>query len=156
LVLTRQHVPTLDRTRFAGAEGLRRGAYILSDAPNAKPDLILIATGSEVALVLQAAAVLRGEGIAVRCVSMPCWELFEALPPEQREHVLPAAVRARVAVELGVAQGWHRWVGDAGAVLSVERFGASAPAATLLREYGFTVEAVCAKAREVLAGVARG
>jgi transketolase len=86
---------------------------------------------------------------------MPCWELFEALPPEQRERVLPAAVRARVAVELGVAQGWHRWVGDAGAVVSVERFGASAPAKTLLREYGFTVEAVCAKAREVLAALKR-
>jgi transketolase len=156
LALTRQEVPTLDRATLASAEGLRQGAYVLDDGGADAPELILIGTGSEVALVLQAAAVLRGEGIAVRCVSMPCWELFEALPPEQREHVLPAAVRARVAVELGVAQGWHRWVGDAGAVLSVERFGASAPAATLLREYGFTVEAVCAKARDVLAGVARG
>jgi transketolase len=156
LALTRQEVPTLDRAMLAPADGLRQGAYVLDDGGAETPQLILIGTGSEVALVLQAAAVLRGEGIAVRCVSMPCWELFEALPPEQRERVLPAAVRARVAVELGVAQGWHRWVGDAGAVLSVERFGASAPAATLLREYGFTVEAVCAKAREVLAGLARG
>jgi transketolase len=154
LALTRQEVPTLDRATLASADGLRQGAYVLDDGGAGAPQLILIGTGSEVALVLQAAAVLRGEGLAVRCVSMPCWELFEALPPEQRERVLPAAVRARVAVELGVAQGWHRWVGDAGAVVSVERFGASAPAATLLREYGFTVEAVCAKARDVLAGVA--
>jgi transketolase len=155
LALTRQEVPTLDRAMLAPADGLRQGAYVLDDGGAETPQLILIGTGSEVALVLQAAAVLRGEGIAVRCVSMPCWELFEALPPEHRERVLPAAVRARVAVELGVAQGWHRWVGDAGAVVSVERFGASAPAKTLLREYGFTVEAVCAKAREVLAALKR-
>jgi transketolase len=156
LALTRQEVPTLDRGSLASADGLRQGAYVLDDGGADSPQLILIGTGSEVALVLQAAAVLRGEGIAVRCVSMPCWELFEALPAEQRERVLPAAVRARVAVELGVAQGWHRWVGDAGAAVSVERFGASAPAATVLREYGFTVEVVCARAREVLAGLARG
>jgi transketolase len=156
LALTRQEVPTLDRGTLAAAEGLRQGAYVLDDGGADAPGLILIGTGSEVALVLQAAAVLRGEGIAVRCVSMPCWELFDALPAAERERVLPRAVRARVAVELGVAQGWHRYVGDAGAVLSVERFGASAPSATVVREYGFTVEAVCTKAREVLAALAAG
>jgi transketolase len=156
LALTRQEVPTLDRGTLAAAEGLRQGAYVLDDGGADAPGLILIGTGSEVALVLQAAAVLRGEGIAVRCVSMPCWKLFDALPAAERERVLPRAVRARVAVELGVAQGWHRYVGDAGAVLSVERFGASAPSATVVREYGFTVEAVCTKAREVLAALAAG
>ena len=154
LALTRQEAPTLDRTKLASADGLRQGAYVLDDGGASAPQLILIGTGSEVSLVLQAAQVLRGEGIAVRCVSMPCWELFEAQPREQRERVLPNSVRARVAVELGVAQGWHRYVGDAGGVVSVEVFGASAPSATVVREYGFTVEAVCAKAREVLAGLA--
>jgi transketolase len=154
LALTRQEVPTLDRAKLASADGLRQGAYVLDDGGASAPQLILIGTGSEVSLVLQAAQVLRGEGIAVRCVSMPCWELFEAQLPEQRERVLPNSVRARVAVELGVAQGWHRYVGDGGGVVSVEVFGASAPSATVVREYGFTVEAVCAKAREVLAGIA--
>ena len=153
LVLTRQELPTLDRSALASADGLRQGAYVLDDGGASAPQLILIGTGSEVPLVLQAAAVLRGEGVAVRCVSMPCWELFEALPRAERERVLPPAVRARVAVELGVAQGWQRYTGDAGGMVSVDRFGASAPAEVLLREYGFTVEAVCAKAREVLADV---
>jgi transketolase len=151
LVLTRQAVPTLDRGVHASADRLRDGAYVLEDAADGRPELILIGSGSEVALVLQAAAVLRAEGVAVRTVSMPSWELFEALAPAQRERVLPAAVPARVAVELGVAQGWQRYVGDAGAIVSVERFGASAPAPVLLREYGFTVDAVCAAARGVLA-----
>ena len=150
LVLTRQDVPTLDRTRFAPADGLRSGAYILSDVGDGKPDLILIASGSEVALILDAAQVLGGEGIAVRCVSMPSWELFEALPREQRERVLPPSVTARVAVELGVAQGWERYIGTHGGMVGVEGFGASAPASVLLREYGFTAPAVCAQARAVL------
>ena len=154
LVLTRQELPTLDRSVLASADGLRQGAYVLDDGGASTPQLILIGTGSEVPLVLQAAAVLRGEGIAVRCVSMPCWELFEALSAAERERVLPSAVRARVAVELGVAQGWQRYVGDAGGIVSVDRFGASAPAEVLLREYGFTVEAVCAQARATLARVA--
>jgi transketolase len=151
LVLTRQALPTLDRSVLAPADGLREGAYVLDEvAGGAPPQLLLIGTGSEVSLVLQAAAVLRGEGIAVRCVSMPCWELFEALPRERREQILPPSVRARVAVELGVSQGWQRYTGDAGAVVAVDRFGASAPAEVVLREYGFTVDAVCAAAREVL------
>ncbi len=150
LALTRQDVPTLDRKRYAAADGLRSGAYVLGDASNGKPDLILIASGSEVGLIVAAAEQLQTQGIAVRCVSMPSWELFEGLPQAERDAVLPPTVTARLAVELGVAQGWDRYVGDRGEVLSVERFGASAPAETLLREYGFTVERVCERAVALL------
>ena len=152
LVLTRQALPTLDRTRYATAEGLRRGAYILSDAPNGKPELILLASGSEVGLIAEAADRLRGQGIAVRCVSMPSWDLFEALPQSERELVLPPSVGARLAVEMGVPQGWERYVGARGDMLGVERFGASAPADVLMREYGFTVDNVCARALAVRGG----
>jgi transketolase len=151
LVLTRQDLPTLDRTRYAAADGLRRGAYILRDAKNAAPVLILIAGGSEVALIVAAAARLEAEGIAVRCVSMPSWELFETLSQAERDAVLPPSVGARLAVELGVPQGWERYTGGRGDVLAVTRFGASAPADILLREYGFTVDNVCARARALLA-----
>jgi len=150
LVLTRQALPTLDRTRYATADGLRHGAYVLSDAPDGRPDLILLASGSEVHLIGAAAERLRSERIAVRCISMPSWELFEALPQAERDIVLPAAVTARLAVELGVPQGWDRYVGARGDMLGVERFGASAPATQLLREFGFTVENVCARARALL------
>ena len=146
LVLSRQNVPTLDRSRYAPADGLRRGAYVLLDAPDAKPELILIASGSEVGLIVAAAERLQGQGVAVRCVSMPSWELFDALTQAERDLVLPPSVTARLALEAGVAQGWHRYVGAAGDVVSVERFGASAPADVLLREYGFTVEEVCRRA----------
>jgi len=147
LVLSRQAVPTLDRSRYAPADGLRRGAYVLCDARDGKPDLILIASGAEVGLIVAAAERLGAEGLAVRCVSMPSWELFDALPQADRDAVLPPAVRARLAVEAGAAQGWHRYVGDAGDVLSVERFGASAPGEVVLSEYGFTVDEVCKRAR---------
>ncbi len=151
LALSRQDVPTLDRGRYAAADGLRQGGYVLLDAPDARPELILIASGSEVGLIVAAAERLQAQGIAVRCVSMPSWELFEALPRAERDAVLPPSVGARLAVELGVAQGWHRYVGAAGDVVSVERFGASAPAEVLLREYGFTVDNVCARAKALLA-----
>jgi transketolase len=147
LILSRQDVATLDRARYASAEGLRRGAYVLSDARGATPELILIGTGAEVGLIVAAAERLADEGIAVRTVSMPSWQLFDALLPAERDAVLPPTVRARLAVEAGTAQGWHRYVGDAGDVLSVDCFGASAPGGTVLREYGFTVDAVCARAR---------
>ena len=165
LALSRQDLPTLDRTRCASADGLRRGAYVLSDAkdrkpdaikpdaiePDAiKPDLILIASGAEVALIVAAAEKLQGRGVAVRCVSMPSWDLFDAQPQEYRDTVLPRDVHARLAVEAGSAQGWHRYVGDAGDVLGVDRFGASAPAEVLLREYGFSVDSVCARAKALL------
>ncbi|MBL0391088.1 transketolase [Ramlibacter monticola] len=151
LVLTRQDVATLDRARNANAEGLRRGAYVLSDAKDRRPALILIASGSEVGLIVAAAERLRGEGIAVRCVSMPSWDLFEAQSKDYRDEVLPPDVPARLAVEMGVAQGWHRYIGDRGEMLGVDRFGASAPADVLLREYGFTVENVVSRARRLLA-----
>jgi transketolase len=151
IVLSRQDVPTLDRSRYAAADGLRRGAYVLSDAAHGKPALILIASGSEVGLIVAAAERLKAQGIAVRCVSMPSWELFDALTQAERDTVLPPEVRARLAVEAGVAQGWHRYVGVAGDVVSVERFGASAPAEVLLREYGFTVDNVCERAKKLLA-----
>jgi transketolase len=151
LVLSRQNLPTLDRNRYAPAEGLRRGAYVLADAPDGKPELILIASGSEVSLILAAAERLRGEKIAVRCVSMPSWDLFDALPQADREAVIPQSVRARLAVEAGAAQGWHRYVGGGGEVLSVERFGASAPGDVMLREYGFSVDEICRRARALLA-----
>jgi transketolase len=150
LVLTRQDVATLDRARCAGAEGLRRGAYVLNDTKDRRPTLILIASGSEVGLILAAAERLRGEGVAVRCVSMPSWDLFDTQPRGYREEVLPPDVPARLAVELGVAQGWHRYTGDRGDVLAIDRFGASAPAETLLREYGFTVDNVVSRARSLL------
>jgi transketolase len=150
LVLSRQNLPTLDRNRYASAEGLRRGAYVLLDAPGGKPDLILIASGSEVGLIAAAAERLHAEGIAVRCVSMPSWDLFERLPKAEREAILPPAARARLAVEAGVSQGWDRYVSDAGDVLAVDRFGASAPTEVLLREYGFTADNVCARARALI------
>jgi transketolase len=125
---------------------LRRGAYVVCDVPDGKPELILIATGSEVGLILSAAERLQDEGVAVRCVSMPSWELYDAQPQAYRDGVLPPSVGARLAVELGVSQGWHRYVGDRGDMLGVERFGASAPVDVLLREYGFTVDEVCRRA----------
>lgn len=146
LVLSRQAVPTLDRGRYASADGLRRGAYVLSDPSQGEPELILIASGSEVGLILAAAERLQARGVAVRCVSMASWELFDALSQAERDAVLPPSVPARLAVEAGVAQGWHRYVGDGGDVLGVERFGASAPGDVLLREYGFTAEEVCRRA----------
>lgn len=146
LILTRQNVPTFDRAQFAAADGLRRGGYILSDAPDGKPTLILIATGSEVALAMAARDRLLARNIAVRVISLPCWTLFDAEPQAYRDAVLPSSVGARLAIEAGVPQGWHRYVGERGEVLGVERFGASAPADVLLREYGFTIDNVCARA----------
>ena len=151
LALTRQDVATLDRERYASAEGVRQGAYVLKDADSGSPSLILIASGSEVGLIVVAADALREEGIAVRCVSMPSWDLFEAQPQSYRDQVLPPVVTARLAVELGVEQGWSRYVGDRGHTLSVDRFGASAPADVLMARYGFTVANVVAEARKLLA-----
>jgi transketolase len=151
LVLTRQGVPTLDRNRYASAQGVRRGAYVLADAKDRKPQLILIGSGSEVGLIVAAAERLQQEGIEVRSVSMPSWDLFDALPKAERNAVLPPSVRARLAVEAGATQGWHRYVGDAGDVIGIDRFGASAPGETVLREYGFTIDNVYARAKALLA-----
>jgi transketolase len=152
LILTRQNVPTLDRGHLAPAEGLRRGAYILADAPNAKPDLILIASGSEVGLIVAAQQKLLEQKIAVRLVSMPSWELFEAQSPEYRESVLPKSVRARLAAEAGITQGWHRYVGDHGDVIGVDRFGASAPGPVVMREYGLSADHVYQRALALIEG----
>ena len=128
----------------------RRGAYVLSDAPDGVPDLILMASGSEVALIVSAAERLRTQGVAVRCVSRPSCEVFDDRSQGDRDAALPPSVTARLAVEAGVAQGWRRYVGDSGDVLSVDRFGASAPGNEMLRTYGFTVDNVCARARALL------
>jgi transketolase len=150
LILTRQDVPTLDRTKFAAADGLLRGAYVLAEAPNGKPDIILIATGSEVSLIVAAGQKLAGNKINVRVVSMPSWELFEAQPRSYRDSVLPPSLRARLAVEAGATQGWCTYVGDEGDVIGVDRFGASAPGKVMMREYGFTVDHVFERAMKLV------
>ncbi|MGA9851910.1 MAG: transketolase [Gammaproteobacteria bacterium] len=150
LVLTRQTLPTLDRSRFTSAEGLRRGAYILADAPGGKPDMILIASGSEVSLIVAAWQILQEQKIQARIVSMPSWELFDIQPQSYRDEILPPSINARLAVEAGIAQGWCRYVGDRGDVLGIQRFGASANGDTLMREYGFTAENVCKRALALL------
>jgi len=150
LVLSRQNLPTLERSRYASADGLRRGAYILSEAADVKSELILIASGSELGLIVTVAERLRDEGITVRLVSMASWELFEAQTKVYRDSVLPPSIRARLAVEAGISQGWHRYVGDCGDVLCVDRFGASAPESDMLREYGFSVENVYRRARALI------
>lgn len=150
LVLTRQNVPVLDRTQFAPASELKRGAYILADAPGGKPDVILIATGSEVGLIVAAREKLAAENIRARAVSMPSWDLFDAQPQEYRESVLPPSVPARLAVEAGVAQGWQKFVGDRGEVLSIERYGASAPYQVLFEKFGFTADNVVSRAKHLV------
>jgi len=155
LALTRQKVPVIDRKRFAKADGLRRGAYVLSDAESADgsvttPKLILIATGSEVSLTLEAREKLQGEGVPTRVVSFPCWELFDEQSQEYRDEVLPPGVTARLAVEAGVRQGWDRFVGPKGDIICLDRFGASAPGDVALKELGFNVDNVLKHARALL------
>ena len=150
LVLTRQKVAALDRARFAPANGLRLGGYVLADVPAGTPALLLMASGSEVDLALAARERLAAEGVAARVVSMPSMELFARQPREYRDAVLPPAVGARLAIEAAVAQPWYRWVGDRGAVLSIERFGASAPYQRIYQELGLTVDNVVKRAKDLL------
>jgi len=150
LALTRQRVPTLDRSIYNQASGLQRGAYILADYGDHEPGLILMASGSEVDLIVKAAGILAAEGIDVRIVSFPSWELFALQDKGYQDSVLLPGVRARIAVEAGVSQGWDRWVGDAGTVISVEKFGASAPYEVLYEKYGITVENVVSTARGMM------
>jgi transketolase len=155
LALTRQKVPIIDRQRFAAASGLRRGAYVLAEAEGpdgqkADSQLILIATGSEVSLALEAREQLQREHVPTRVVSMPCWEIFEEQPETYRNEVLPRAVTSRLAIEAGVSQGWERYVGTEGDVLGLDRFGGSAPGEVALRELGFTVDNVLKRARAIL------
>jgi len=149
LSLTRQALPTLDRTKYAPASGVAKGAYVLADSEGT-PEVILIGTGSEVHPCVQAYEQLKSEGVKARVVSMPSWELFERQDEAYREQVLPAAVRARVAVEKAGAFGWERWVGLSGAVVGMRSFGASAPLKQLQQKFGFTVENVVKVAREVM------
>jgi transketolase len=152
LALTRQKVAIIDRQKFAPASGLRQGGYVLADADGGEPQLIMISTGSEVSLALEAREKLQSEGVPTRVVSLPCFELFEEQSKEYREAVLPSAVTARLSIEAGVSQGWERYVGTAGATISLERFGASAPGDVALRELGFNLENVTKQARALLSG----
>ncbi len=151
LSLTRQNIPVLEGTKEKAAEGVRRGGYVLVEESAETPDVILIATGSEVQLAVEAAKQLESAGTATRVVSMPCQEWFEEQPAQYREEVLPSSVLARVSVEAGVAQSWHKYLGFAGRAVSIEHFGASAPAEELFERFGFTVDNVVAAAEESLA-----
>jgi transketolase len=150
IILTRQNVPVIDRGRFSPAIGLRRGAYILCDSSSSKPEVILIATGSEVHLALEVHEKLLAEGVKNRVVSMPSWELFEQQPEKYREEVLPPDVTQRVSIEAGVTLGWHRYVGREGEMIGIDHFGASAPGNILLKEFGFTSENILHRVRSLL------
>ncbi len=150
LILTRQNLPTLNRKEFAPAKGLHRGAYVLADLGKSAPQIILMATGSEVQLIIAAGKMLAASGRGVRLVSFPSWELFEAQTKRYREQVLPPRIKLRLAVEAGVAQGWERWVGERGAVISLERYGASAPGEIAMQKLGFSVQNVLRHARALL------
>ena len=150
LILSRQSLPILDRSSLAPAEELVRGAYVLAEAEGGQPDIILIATGSEVHLALAARERLAERGVRARVVNMPSWELFDRQPESYRQAVLPPHVTARLAIEAGVSQGWHRYVGPAGDVMSIERFGASAPYKVLQEKFGFTAENVAKQALALL------
>jgi transketolase len=150
-VLTRQNVPVLDRARYASAAGLRQGGYVLADAEGGEPELILIATGSDVALAVQGYEQLSSEGVRARVVSLPSFELFDRQPEEYREGVLPSSVTARVSIEEASTLGWDRYVGPAGATIGMHTFGSSAPLKDVLTKFGFTPERVVETAREVLA-----
>jgi transketolase len=153
LILSRQDLPTLDRTKYAAASGLAKGAYVLADAPNGKPDVLLLATGSEVSLAVDAYEKLKKDGINARVVSMPSWEMFEyncGKDPSLRDSVLPSSVTARVAVEQASTFGWERYVGMTGAIIGMKTFGASAPLKMLQQRFGFTVEHVVNAAKEQL------
>jgi transketolase len=160
LALTRQKLPTLAGTAELAPEGVRRGGYVLrpasTEAAGGRPDVILIATGSEVQLAVAAAETLEGDSIAARVVSLPCWERFEAQDAAYRDEVLPPEVGRRVSIEMGVSFGWDRWVGDEGAIIALDRFGASAPAGTILRAFGFTPDRVADVARAVVRVGLRG
>jgi transketolase len=153
LILSRQAIPTVDRSKYASAEGLHKGAYVLADSPGGKPEVLLLGTGSEVQFCIQAHEQLAAAGIRSRVVSMPSWEIFEhycAKNPGYREAVLPAAVTARVSVEQASTFGWGEYVGPQGKRIGMKTFGASAPLKELQKKFGFTVDAVAQAAREVL------
>jgi transketolase len=150
LALSRQALPTLDRSKYAPASGVAKGAYTLADPPTEKPEVILIASGSELILAVQAHEKLSAEGIASRVVSMPSWDVFEQQPRKYREGVLPPEITARIAIEQASAFGWERYVGSTGRIIGMETFGASAPLKELQRKFGFEPERVVLFAKELL------
>ena len=150
LALTRQNVPTLDRSLFAPADGLKCGAYVLADLGDADPELILMASGSEVSLIVEAGFQLAAESVSVRLVSFPSWELFAAQDQAYRESVFPTTTKAKLAVEAGVSMGWERWVGERGVILGIDRFGASAPYEVVYREYGLTIGNIVTRSLQLL------
>jgi transketolase len=156
IILTRQKIPIFDRRTVAPAEGLRRGAYVIRSEDGGRPDLILIGTGSEVHLCLAARERLAEEGIDARVVSMPSWEYFREQEEAYRREVLPPEVTARLAVEAAAPLGWREWVGEGGDVIGIERFGASAEHEDVFEHYGFTVDAVAARARRLLGRLGNG
>ncbi|HIC85781.1 MAG TPA: transketolase, partial [Desulfobacterales bacterium] len=151
LVLTRQGVPVLDRNHFPPAHQLQNGAYVLAAWDEEKPDLILIATGSEVHIALEAAQQLKGKGIKVRVVNIPSWELFDQQSQAYKEEVLPSSVWRRIVIEAGCGFGWHKYAGDKGRIIAVERFGASAPYKVLYQEFGLTKDRIVEEAFSLLA-----
>ena len=151
IILTRQNLPVIDRNKFSPTIGLRRGAYILADSPLGKPEVILIATGSEVHLALEASEKLQSEGVRARVVNMPSWELLEVQPERYHLEVLPPDVTARISIEAGVTHGWHKYVGLEGDTLGIDHFGASAPGKLLFKEFGFTSEDILSRVRALLA-----
>jgi transketolase len=150
LLLSRQGVPTIDRSVYAPATGLQKGAYILADLGECDPELILMASGSEVQLIVDAGAKLATEGKNVRLVSFPSWELFAKQDKAYQNSVLPPELTARVSIEAGVSMGWDRWVGPEGKIIAVDRYGASAPFKTIYEKFGITTEAVVSQALELL------
>jgi len=151
LVLTRQALPTLDRSKYASAEGVSKGAYVLADSAGGKPDVILVGTGSEVSLCVAAHEQLQASGVKSRVVSMPCWSIFDAQPQSYQDQVLPPAVKARVSVEAGATLGWSKYVGPTGTMVGMHSFGASAPLKDLLKKFGFTPEKVVEAAQQAIA-----
>jgi transketolase len=156
LALTRQKLPTLPGTADLAREGVARGGYVLREARGEKPEIILLGTGSELQLAFAAAEALEAEGTPARVVSLPCWELFDGQDLAYRDSVLPPAVRRRVSVEIGASFGWERWVGDEGAIIGLDHFGASAPAGTIFEKFGFTTDRVIEIARKVVRDSLRG
>jgi transketolase len=150
LIFTRQNLPVINRDEFASAEGLLRGAYVLADFGEGFPEIILAASGSEVSLIVEAGKILANEGVKIRLVSFPSWELFVMQDETYRNSVFPPAVKARLAVEAGVSMGWERWVGDSGKIISVDRYGASAPFKTIFDHYALTVESILQEARTLI------
>jgi transketolase len=150
ITLSRQALPTFDRSKYASAAGLARGAYVMADSPGGPPEVILIGTGSEVSLVVDAHEALTKEGIRSRVVSMPSWDIFEHQPQAYRDSVLPPDIKARVAVEQGSVLGWDRYIGATGQVIGMKTFGGSAPLKELQHKFGFEPDRVVAAAKEVL------